>query len=103
MITYSFLEVSIVANALVSNGESVASGVEWADACVRAVIDQVAVFFSITVVMSFADALVSDRSVDALCILVAFVQIRVEALVDRADQRLIKKLNLKKGIFITLW
>ena len=90
-VTYSFLDVSIVADALVSisSCESVTGGVEWANAGVRAVVDWIAVFFSITVVMSLADALVSDRSVDALGILVALVLVGVEALVDWADKGLI--------------
>jgi hypothetical protein len=74
-ITYSFLDVSVVADALVSisSCEGVTGGVEWADAGVRAV----------------ADAFVSDRSVDALGILVALVLVGVEALVDWADKSLI--------------
>jgi hypothetical protein len=90
-ITYSFLDVSVVADALVSisSCEGVTGGVEWADAGVRAVVDWIAVFVSITVVMSVADAFVSDRSVDALGILVALVLVGVEALVDWADKSLI--------------
>jgi len=87
----SFLDVSFVADALVSNSESVALGVEWADASIRAIIDQVAVFFAITIVVSLADTLVSDRSVDALGILVALVEVGVEALVDWADKGVVVK------------
>ena len=90
MITYSFLDVSFVADTLVSNGKGVASRVKWADASVGAVINWITVFFSITVVVSVADALVSDGSVDALGILVALVLVGVEALVDWADQGLIR-------------